>query len=223
MRTVSTFTAEPQRTQRLRRDASQRSLSVLCGSAVNLQRARKARCKVAIAFVLLSLSLPSCLVFLLLAVAALSCSAPGRQSRAAQASAEDAVKAVVAGIISADNKADLESVMSFYEKDAVLLPPENEPVYGEQSIRPRYQSLFDTSEIRLVSTSEETTVSGDWAFDRGYNLGTITAKGKGSDLARTVDDQYLMILHKQPSGSWKIARLMWHPRHKRVVVVNKAD
>jgi ketosteroid isomerase-like protein len=108
--------------------------------------------------------------------------------------------------------------MSLYEDDAVLLPPEEEPIVGKEFIRPRYQSLFDHSQLEVFSTSEETIISGDWAFERGTTSGKITPKGKGQDLTRIVDDQYLLILHKQPTGSWKIARLMWHAKHANVIL-----
>lgn len=58
MNAASTFTAEPHRTLRLRRETPLRSLSVLCGSAVNLRPSRKARCKIVLVLVLASLTLP---------------------------------------------------------------------------------------------------------------------------------------------------------------------
>jgi len=165
------------------------------------------------------------LAFLIFVVVAGSCSSPAPESPAAQSAAADqeTVRAVVAGIISADNERNLESVMSFYEDDAVLLPPGESPVYGKRYIRPRYQSLFESSRLKMFPTSEETIVSGDWAFDQGYIQGNVVTQEKDAETTRVVDDQYLMILHKQSAGSWKIAKLMWHPRQKTDEAANKSE
>jgi len=53
-------------------------------------------------------------------------------------------------------------------------------------------------------------VSGNFAFARGYISGRIEPKNAAPE--RYVDQNaYLMLLQKNSAGSWKIARLMWHP------------
>lgn len=117
---------------------------------------------------------------------------------------------VIAGIIEAANAGDIEAVMSYFAEDAVAMPSGEMPVFGTRLIRPRIQALFDQSRLVIFLTSEETAVSSDFAFARGYISGKIVQKSSAPD--RLIDhNEYLMLLQKDSGGSWKIARLMWHP------------
>ena len=134
-----------------------------------------------------------------------------RITQAGQADQPDdlaAIRAVTSGIIAADNTGDATAVIWFYAEDAVLLPPNGAPVAGKDAIRARYEEGFRHFRFAISSSSEETHVFGDWAFDRGTTAGkTIPKTDKSS---RQIHDKYVMILHREPGGTWKIARLMWN-------------
>ncbi len=119
-----------------------------------------------------------------------------------------AIRAVTAGIIAADNKGDAVAVMQFYADDAILLPPNGAPVTGKDAIRTRYEEGFRHFRFAIFSSSEETHVFGDWAFDRGTTEGK--AIPKADEPSRQIHDKYVVILHREPGGAWKIARLMWN-------------
>ncbi len=119
-----------------------------------------------------------------------------------------AIRAVTSGIIAADNTGDAVAVMRFYADDAILLPPNGAPVTGKDAIRTRYQEGFRHFRFAIFSASEETHVFGDWAFDRGTTEGKTIPKA--DEPSRQIHDKYLMILHREPGGAWKIARLMWN-------------
>jgi ketosteroid isomerase-like protein len=122
----------------------------------------------------------------------------------------DAIEKLLAEIIVKANAGDIEAVMSNFTEDAVAMPADEMPVFGKRLIRPRIQTLFDQSRLTIFLTSEETAVSGDFAFARGYIGGKIWPKSAAPD--RLIDDnEYLTLLQKDSGGSWKIARLMWHP------------
>jgi uncharacterized protein (TIGR02246 family) len=120
----------------------------------------------------------------------------------------EAIRQVISGIIRADNAGDAAAVMSFYADDSVLLPPNDSPVVGKDAIRSRYEEGFRHFRFDISSTSDETRVFGEWAFDRGTTSGRTIPKE--SDAARQVHDKYVMILHREVNGSWKIARLIWN-------------
>ena len=131
--------------------------------------------------------------------------------RAAQAdSAVDlaAIRQVTSGIIAADNTGDAAAVIQFYADDAMLLPPNGAQVAGKDAIRARYEEGFRQFRFAITSTSDETHVFGDWAFDRGTTAGKTVPKG--SDPSRQIHDKYVMILQRERGGAWKIARLMWN-------------
>ena len=90
------------------------------------------------------------------------------------------------------------------------MPPNEMPVFGTRLIRPRIQPLFEQSRPVIFLTSEETQTSGNFAFARGYMSGRIESKNAAP--TRYIEyNAYLMLLQKDSRGSWKIARLMFHP------------
>jgi uncharacterized protein (TIGR02246 family) len=132
----------------------------------------------------------------------------GRAGQADQPADLAAIRAVTSGIIAADNTGDALAVIRFYADDAVLLPPNGAPVVGKDVIRARYEEGFRYFRFAISSSSEETHVFGDWAFDRGTTAGKTIPKTDGS--SRPIHDKYLMILHREPGDAWKIARLIWN-------------
>jgi uncharacterized protein (TIGR02246 family) len=119
-----------------------------------------------------------------------------------------AIRVVSSEIIAADNTGDAAAVIRFYADDAVLLPPNGAPVVGKDAIRARYEEGFRHFRFMISSTSEEIHVFGDWAFDRGITEGKTIPKT--SEPPKQIHDKYVMILHREPSGAWKIARLIWN-------------
>jgi uncharacterized protein (TIGR02246 family) len=127
----------------------------------------------------------------------------------ASSNAEDDVRAVADKIIAADNARDLNAVLQLYEADAVLLPPNEQPVVGRDAIRPRYEALFRSMAPAIVGKLDEVHVAGEWAFIRGSNSGEMQPLG-GQSPPRKLNDVFLMIVRREPDGQWRIARLMWH-------------
>ena len=125
------------------------------------------------------------------------------------ASAVDSVRAVAEGIIAADNARDIERVLQLYADDAILLPPNANPVIGKTAIRPRYEMLFRTMMPAIRSDLSEVEVGGDWAFVRGRNTGAMRPIGGGAE--RQLNDVFLMVLRRGADAQWRIARLIWHP------------
>jgi len=124
-----------------------------------------------------------------------------------QADAAAARRIVDTGI-SAVNARNLDAVLVLYADDAVLLPPDGEAVLGKQAIKAYYQSTFEDLSPELSFSSEEIITDNAWAFSRGKAVGRVTSTKTGA--ARSVNEKYIMILRRQPDGSWRIARLMWN-------------
>jgi uncharacterized protein (TIGR02246 family) len=120
-----------------------------------------------------------------------------------------AVRAVAEGIVDADNARDLDRVRSSYAPDALLLPPNEAPVRGWDAIRPRYEALFSAFTPAIEGHIDDVCVSGALAYVRGRNGGRFVPRDQGT--ARTLNDTYLMLLHRDARGRWQISHLMWHP------------
>lgn len=117
------------------------------------------------------------------------------------------VRAVANGIIDADNRADLEDVLSYYHPDAMLLPPGKQEITGIAGIRKNYENIFASSALFLSLQAEEVTVRGDVAICRGRTQGKVMVRADSSQ--RNVNDKFVMILTKTGQG-WKIKRLIWN-------------
>lgn len=126
------------------------------------------------------------------------------------ASDEAGVRAVAEGIVEADNARALERVLDFYAEDAVLLPPNADPVRGRAAIRPRYEALFAEYDPKIEARIDELEVDGDLAVVRGRNGGRLEPRGTAP--ARELDDAWLMVLRRE-GDRWRIRQLMWHPQH----------
>ena len=115
------------------------------------------------------------------------------------------------GIIAADNARDITSVLSFYHEDAVLMPPNEVPVSGRKSIRPRYETLFASYQPRIKAKVNEVCVNQRMAFIRGHNEGELIPVNGGE--SRQLDDSYLMLLRLGHDRKWRISHLIWHRSH----------
>jgi ketosteroid isomerase-like protein len=104
---------------------------------------------------------------------------------------------------------DRDAVVSFYDTDAVLVPPGAEPVEGPEEIGAYRFGFIETEGISLefeilkaeVSASGDmgwTLANGDITIDRG-------AEPPGRDLVR---DYHMW--HKQTDGSWKVIVDFWN-------------
>ena len=107
-----------------------------------------------------------------------------------------------------DNAGDAAGVASLYTNDAVLMPPNEAAVTGNQAIESWSQITFDQFTSELTLAPEEVEVVGDWAFERGTYMIALTPKADGEPMEDR--GKYIVILRKQVDGSWKMARDIWN-------------
>jgi uncharacterized protein (TIGR02246 family) len=106
---------------------------------------------------------------------------------------------------------DPTAVLNTLSNDAVLIPQGNRPVEGIAAIK-KFWWPADGSRTTIKSFNI-TTDEIDGAGDVGYVRGTFQFsfsyedKGKISDLTNA--GNYMMIMKRQPDGTWRISRRMW--------------
>lgn len=101
---------------------------------------------------------------------------------------------------------DVDVLLSLYADEPVLMPQGQPVVRGKDAIRPLYEAVFGEVTIRSQGTLMEVETSGDWGyFWSTYEL-TATPKAGGAPIES--EGKSLFIVKRQPSGTWKIARLM---------------
>jgi len=120
----------------------------------------------------------------------------------------EAINSLRDEFIGLDNASDAAGLASLYTNDAVLMPPNQAAVTGNQAIESWFQTTFDQFTTEFTVASEELEVVGDWAFDWGAYMTALTPKAGGEP---TEDrGKYIVILRKQVDGSWRIARDIWN-------------
>jgi len=100
---------------------------------------------------------------------------------------------------------DLELWLSLHTDDIVKMGPDAPAIFGQEELRASVKPLFDNFTCEMVIYSEETQVTGDWAFDRGTYTLSITPKAGGETISAMPDGKYLTIYKRQADGSWKIS------------------
>jgi uncharacterized protein (TIGR02246 family) len=129
-----------------------------------------------------------------------SCTEPAESNK-------DEVRAVVSGILDADNHADIERVLSYYHADAILMPPGRDEIRGMENIRRNYENIFATSLLNLAPEEQEIILTKDLAVYKGRTKGKVVLKTDSTE--RTINDKFIMIL-KTDNGRWKIKTLIWN-------------
>ena len=119
---------------------------------------------------------------------------------------EKALKQDIAATLSRDTAALTE----LWTDDAVRLGPPADPDIGKEAIRATNERFkAATPELRVLSyvpEDKEVTVADGRAFVWGYFTASYV-ESPGGEVKR-FRGKRLMVLKKQPDGSWKCARLM---------------
>ncbi len=103
---------------------------------------------------------------------------------------------------------DTEKLVGFYTEDAVLMIPNAPSVVGRNMIRQQFSEALGKYNEKMEIRSEETQLAGDWAYDRGTLLTTVTPKSGGEPMK--MEGKYVVILKKDTDGSWKLSRVIFN-------------
>ena len=119
--------------------------------------------------------------------------------------ARTAIDAANARSAEALNKGDVESWLTLYKSDAVVLPP-NQPAWrGIDGMRAGAQAMLNAVTISGTTlTADDVKMSGDFAVETGTYTMTMTPKKGG----KPINDKgkYIVVWELQPDGSWKAIR-----------------
>jgi len=104
---------------------------------------------------------------------------------------------------------DMEAKLKLFTTDAVLMPPAESNVIGQEAIRAWHEKFWEGTTYQCSGTVEEVEIFGDWGMVRGTFSGEITA---ASGERRPTSGKFLNVVRRQADGSWKIARGIWNSR-----------
>ena len=104
---------------------------------------------------------------------------------------------------------DLDGWLAFWTDDAVWMYDGMPALTGKDANRPGFEEESGAFNFEAFNiNSEETVVSGDWAYDRGTFTATSVPVDGGESVQ--VDAKYLVIMRRQADGSWKYARFIFN-------------
>jgi uncharacterized protein (TIGR02246 family) len=115
--------------------------------------------------------------------------------------ARQGIEAAVARYVTATNEGDSEALTALYAEDAVLLPPDHEPIQGREAIGAFWRQGTDEGlEVRTLRIEVDGNV--------GYLVGSYHLPPTEEEPADS--GKYVMCLRRQPDGSWKLTADIWN-------------
>lgn len=112
-----------------------------------------------------------------------------------------AVESAIQRYVEASNRGDVAALASLYAEDAMLLPPDHEPIQGREAIRAFWRQGTDTG---LAVTNLAVEVNGNL----GYLVGQYHLPATDEEPADS--GKYVMCLKRQRDGSWKVTADIWN-------------
>ena len=133
------------------------------------------------------------------------------ESRKLSAADEAKVRAVSDAYAAAWLRNDPEAVLKLFTDDAVLIPQGSRPVEGIGAIRDFWWPAGGgrTTIKSFDITTDEVGGEGEVAFVRGTYRFSFSYEDKGKTTELTNTGNYMMIMRRQPDGSWRISHRMW--------------
>jgi uncharacterized protein (TIGR02246 family) len=136
------------------------------------------------------------LILPLLAVVACSPGAP-----AGAPAARQAIEAAVTRYVAATNRGDADALMELYAEDAVLLPPDHEPIEGREAIGAFWRQGTDQGlEVSTMRVETDGKI--------GYLVGRYRLPATAEDPPDS--GKYVMCLKREADGSWKLTADIWN-------------
>ena len=112
-----------------------------------------------------------------------------------------AIETAIRRYVAATNDGDAATLASLYADDAMLLPPDHEPVLGRAAIGAFWQQGTDEG---LEVTNLHVEVDGNL----GYLVGRYHLPATDEEPADS--GKYVMCLKRQRDGSWKLTADIWN-------------
>jgi uncharacterized protein (TIGR02246 family) len=107
------------------------------------------------------------------------------------------------------NRADIDTIMALYAKDAVFMPQHGQPAVGRDAVLAAYRHVFEAIRLDIAFSIDEIVVlSPDWAYARTRSNGTVKVLAAGQPPAPEAN-QELFLLHREKDGQWRFARYIF--------------
>jgi len=116
-----------------------------------------------------------------------------------------AVNALRDKVAQAFNAGDATAVGNLYTTDAVFAQNHQPTVTGREAIVKSNTGFFSMYSVKMTLSADETKTMGDFGFDRGRFTFALTPKAEGTPAVPMDEGRYLVLLHKDSDGQWRIS------------------
>lgn len=118
---------------------------------------------------------------------------------------DKAIDALYAAFAEAFRHKDVDAVFELLTEDYVLLTRDAPPI-GRAALGPRLAAVLAAFDIVPAFEREEQIVSGDLAFEQGWDVQTVRPRAGGDE--RTQRQHVALLLRRGADGVWRFARGM---------------
>jgi uncharacterized protein (TIGR02246 family) len=122
---------------------------------------------------------------------------------------EAAIRAMTDPFLKAFNAGDATAASADDADDLVQMRPDGPELVGKAAIIADNEQYFAANSATQTATVDEVAVWGDIGMSRGTWQVTATPK-KGAAKPSTTRGKWIVIVKRQPDGSWKNWRHMWN-------------
>ena len=107
------------------------------------------------------------------------------------------------------NANDVDQLMTFYESDAVLIPPGSLPVTGYKAIGGVFETLFPVLQNLTLIVDEVRPIGADHAVEIGHSTyNAVSVDGQTTPGT----DNYQVVWHRGEDGVWRYVTDMFNAR-----------
>jgi uncharacterized protein (TIGR02246 family) len=121
---------------------------------------------------------------------------------------DSAIDALFAEWQDAFQRKDVDAILALVTKDYQLWAPGADAM-GIDGLKPRLAAALAAFDVEPSYEREERVVSGDLAFERGWDVQRVIPRNGGAVI--TQRQRVFMILRREPDGRWRFARGMSQP------------
>lgn len=146
-----------------------------------------------------------CVCFCIIALTLL-CACQNATEPTAETSVAD-IQAMADEYATATESGDVETLVSMFTDDAMILPADAPAVVGKEAIRSHFAASAETPQ-KLSIKVEEVLGSGDTVCTRGVFTSSTTPEG--AEESSSVTGKWVSISKLQPDGSRKIQWHIWN-------------
>ena len=152
-------------------------------------------------------ALPAALGILIVPFA-LVAQAPTHRAKSASGNVRAQIEAVNKRFVDLFNKGDAEGFAKVYATDAMILPPNAEPIRGRDAITKFWRGGYDAGLRNVVLTTTEVSAMGNTA----YEVGTAQLEMRKPDgsLAGKDTGKYIVVWKRDAGGNWQWYRDIWN-------------